>query len=68
MKVFVRFVKVLAVVTCLAFFFFLTRDVIIRFQKRLTTTDVQFFDSDEACNVLALSCLIFYGMFLVLYH
>ena len=55
MKLFVRLIKVLAILVCLAFFFILTFDVIIKFHKSLTTTVIQIYNSDEASNFLVLS-------------
>ena len=48
MKFFTKLIKVLAVVVCLTFFFILTFDVIVKFQKKLTTTAVQFYIPNEA--------------------
>ena len=48
MKFIVRSIKVLTVAACLAFFFSLTLDAIIKFQKKLTTTAIQIYDSNEA--------------------
>ena len=43
-----RLIKVVSVVACLATFFIITLDVFVKFQKKLTTTVIQIYDSDEA--------------------
>ena len=55
MMLFLRLIKVLAVLACLAFFCNLTFDIIVKFHKSLTTTVIQIYNSDEANNFLALS-------------
>ena len=55
MKLFVRLIKVLAILVCLAFFFILTFDVIIKFHQSLTTTVIQIYNSDEANNFFMFS-------------
>jgi hypothetical protein len=47
MKKVEKVVKFLTVVICLVSFFLLTMDVIVKFQKKLTTTGIQFQDNSE---------------------
>ena len=43
-KVIEKVIKIITVIVCLAFFFLLTSDVIIKFRTKLTTTGIQFQD------------------------
>ena len=67
MKLLVGLMKALTVVACLAFFFILTLEVFVKFQKRLTTTTVQIYDAKEEryqyqtycqCSIKCRCCLL----------